>query len=585
MYRELGTVGTVSGVRSGPYAGKPRTLVQVDVPKHVKERLARALSGAGTPQVISVDETVGPRRRTLAGVIVPSLLVLLALLAMAIVWERSAQVDGIPRASALAAAFVPAAIVLSLGVALLALRLRPSLPRGGRYLLPLDIVELDGRSGTLRVVPMGGVRRATIERRREGEAESPVELVLFFEDGGRYAFRMKNERAAEHAYKLLENAQTTLEELTHTTDLELALDADPFFALRSEPVWNDPVPAPSRSSSRLAERGMVLVGGVLAGAALGFAVAAAERAACDDEAFARAHDERARRGYQAYLEAGGMRHASEARAAITVFDEMEKDKQERERAEANAAAHAVDSNVAEHSLAAVTGLGNVPSSQLTPDQASARTEATAAALARFEACAATPKAAALMRAALAWTSAAGDPRLRVRFHRGIVDTTPDADPAHAWFGGEGLAPFERTTTAALRVILSESIPAGLLVITEDTPNAPVRAPLIFVDYRVERRSEVDVTFVFDARFTVPSEGGGDIAFHLTMPKPSAPVVTLRDKSLFRLSADGDPSVLSSSALAARAFDRLYDELYGFLLRGSPRVPLAADLRATFGQPR
>jgi hypothetical protein len=246
----------------------------------------------------------------------------------------------------------------------------------------------------------------------------------------------------------------------------------------------------------------------------------------------------------------------------------------------------VDSNIVEHSLAAVSGLGNVPLRLLTPEQAAARSEAQAAALARFEARASSKKAVALMRAALLRASESGDPRLRVRFHRTLLDATPAADPGHAWFAGDGLGRFERTTVAALRVILSETIPAAVLVITEDTPDTPATAPVIVVDYRVDRHADDDVVFAFDARFVVPrADDVENLAFQLTMPKPDKPLTTVRDKSLYRLSADGDPKLVPASAVSARAFDRLYDELYGFLFAGNPKVPLAADLRSTFGQPR
>jgi hypothetical protein len=587
MYRELGTVGTVSGVRSGPYAGKPRTLALGAVPRHVKERLARALSGRGTPQVISVDETVGPSRGKVLPILVPALMIGVALLALVIVWNHFASAPGIPRANAMAIAFVPFATVLALGAAFFMLGLRPTLPHGGRYLLPLDIVELDGDGGTLRVVPMGGVRRATIERAREDGETQEVMLVLVFEDGARFSFRMKDERAAEHAYKLLENAQLTLEALTHTTDLRVALDADPFFALRSEPLWNDPVPAVARPARRVAERAMVVAGCVLVGTALGAAIAAAEHVTLDDAAFADAHDRRSLEAYTAYLEAGGTRHESEARAACTVLREMERDREERDRAEARAAAEpqAVDSNIVEHSLAAVGGLGNVPRRKLTPEQAVARADAQAAAMKRFEGRARSPKAVTLVREALAYASEEGDPRLRVRFHRTVRDTTPADDSGHAWFAGDGLGRFERTTIAALRVVVSETIPAALLVLTEDTADAPPNAPFIGVDYRVERKTDDDVAFVFDARFVVPRADVAGLAFQLRMPKPDKPLTTVRDKSLYRLSADGDPKLVPSSALAARAFDRLYDELYGLLFVGNPKVPLAADLRSTFERPQ
>jgi len=67
------------------------------------------------------------------------------------------------------------------------------------------------------------------------------------------------------------------------------------------------------------------------------------------------------------------------------------------------------------------------------------------------------------------------------------------------------------------------------------------------------------------------EAINDVAsFRLTMPPPETPPVAVRPRSLFV------PEPNAYSLLTARAFDRLYDELYGLFFRGDPRVPLRLD---------
>ena len=64
--------------------------------------------------------------------------------------------------------------------------------------------------------------------------------------------------------------------------------------------------------------------------------------------------------------------------------------------------------------------------------------------------------------------------------------------------------------------------------------------------------------------------------------PPIPPTSVRPRSLFVVATDGaerDGGTLEANVvplLTARAFDRLYDELYGLFFRGDPRVPLRAD---------
>ena len=88
--------------------------------------------------------------------------------------------------------------------------------------------------------------------------------------------------------------------------------------------------------------------------------------------------------------------------------------------------------------------------------------------------------------------------------------------------------------------------------------------------------------VFD--LTLRGEAIDDVAsFHLTMPPPVVAPAQVRARSLFIVgSAEvgtlADAGTLDANVVplvTARAFDRLYDELYGLFFAGDPRVPLRA----------
>src|SRR6185436_6071983 len=71
-----------------------------------------------------------------------------------------------------------------------------------------------------------------------------------------------------------------------------------------------------------------------------------------------------------------------------------------------------------------------------------------------------------------------------------------------------------------------------------------------------------------------------VSFRLTMPPPAAMPTAVRQRSLFVVPpgperADGSSERVGSvyPFLSARAFDRLYDELYALFFSGDPRVPL------------
>jgi hypothetical protein len=86
------------------------------------------------------------------------------------------------------------------------------------------------------------------------------------------------------------------------------------------------------------------------------------------------------------------------------------------------------------------------------------------------------------------------------------------------------------------------------------------------------------TVAFDV--TLRGEAINDVAsFRLTIPPPESPPTAVRARSLFVVPGDTGGAALDPNVvplLSARAFDRLYDELYSLFFRGDPRVPLRLD---------
>jgi hypothetical protein len=77
---------------------------------------------------------------------------------------------------------------------------------------------------------------------------------------------------------------------------------------------------------------------------------------------------------------------------------------------------------------------------------------------------------------------------------------------------------------------------------------------------------------------VAPEGGPRSEITLTMPPPQTIPREVRDRSLFVVPVAASPSPTLALArtyqlLTARAFDRLYDEIWSLLFSGDPRVPL------------
>jgi hypothetical protein len=112
---------------------------------------------------------------------------------------------------------------------------------------------------------------------------------------------------------------------------------------------------------------------------------------------------------------------------------------------------------------------------------------------------------------------------------------------------------------------------------------------LFVDYTVTTPKRVTVRrrgvpgeslvvaqlhVVFDVRLVGP-DASGKSEFRLTMPPADKLAMAHRAQSIFpsSLEDDGTYDERVYESMTARAFDRLYDEIWSLFFAGNPRVPL------------
>jgi len=517
MYRTLGTRGSVFGVASGPYAGKERLVSFGRLSPAAKARLIDALAGRG--QLAPILRPAPTRQSFILAAVVGVLAGLYALFGY-----RWPAAQGAP----FALAYVGGALLL----ALLAHRRARALSydgttiAAGAYLFPLDVIEAN-RDGTLRLVPLGGVREAAVGG-AQGTAGSGPSLVLTFKDGSSRAFPVKSEREAESAYAALESAQQTLEKLTYGRDLADAVNLDPFFEVRIDDSWES-VSLPRAVATRARTLATFALAGAL-GLALFFGRSALAHVVRGVE--------RARRSAEIA--------ALEARLA-----EQEREKaEEKERAASDPA----------DSLAAPDRPARGPAGD---------------GLAAYQALAPNKQVGELV--ARAATTGQG-----LSFY--FAHTMKPCAACTATLPSEqALGGMEHRIVEAFQSVLSETIPRDSLPLR--IVSAPPSPPALVVEYAISPmgKDPQDFAMTFDVRLTGASDAE-PITFRLTMPPPAAPLTQPRERSLFSLGA----SPTEADLVYARGFDRLYDEIYGLFFAGAPRVPLpgagAAELRRTFGGP-
>ena len=363
------------------------------------------------------------------------------------------------------------------------------------FLLPLDLVEVRGER--VRLVPMGGLRKVNIEReaRRDGRR-----VVLVFEGGESFSFRVAHEAAAQRAYEHIAHAQGVLKSLTLMPDLAQAVALDPFFALRAAPAWeklgtgaNTPIAWKRWFAIAAAGAGLVLVGRAMT----------LPRTVIVDPVAAR------------------------ALATPPPADTAIPEPPSRTGEEGRLAEHV---RLAKH---------------------------------------VTPAGRELLDGWLTKAAKSGDRRIYIEekhAYRG-------EPPAEGWDGDEGWQ-LERHTERVARafaIALSQYVPQGDLEVVfqphgSEAPRLDSSVISIEVVLAKKRLHEAE-TFAFTVSVNHAAR------FTLTLPPPTASLDSVRDRSLFSLPMDLNPETRHRLVLDARAYDRLYDELFGLFFTGDPIVPL------------
>lgn len=577
MYRKPASPGALAGVPSGPYTGGRKVASAAKLPTAARQRLADVLTGRADPTPILHEHPGGLASRFRATwVALSSIFALSSLIATGFADPRAAWAYQ-PRVAALGYA----AASMLLGFSLLFLYRRRARASGGalvpgRYLLPLDVVEVphEDRAGDqlLVVTPLGDARDARV--RSDGQHS---ELVIVLEGGAEIAFALRNDREGEHAVRRLEQSQRLLEELTYDGDLEKALATDAFFDVRADDSWASLTPSGPASRTKRHRRAflhgsLATMSALLVSAAFGWAAFTARNWASDRALYLRALRVGTTESLDAYL-VRGTSHRDEATALRERLLEQR----------AELARNAQSSRARSRSM-----FEGAPQSEweLTPAEAAARRGTSEACIAslRARASSAHPEVTTLMVSLVERARRTGDPLIPVRLGAG-TSTRPEGVPdlGHVAHATRMVQAFER--------IFSETCPASLLAFElrptdlpdGDTPGVVIRIETTWPKSPTWKIGETSVlapalAFEVSLRRAPSSEV---VSFRLVVPPPDAPPASVRPRSLFVVERDrGDEAASTYRFLEARAFDRLYDELYGLFFGGDPRVPLRTEEEGT-----
>ncbi len=574
MYRSLGKL-TSFGVPSGPYSGKPRRIVWNRLPREVKERLVASLEGRGRPAPIAIDVPARTRTSVLARrLVLGALLGTVALTGLVVhSWPRA-------QASWFSALYMLAVLPLALLGGLL---LHRRIVRGGapldpgKVLFPLDLLTFDGQ--TLTLVPLGSVCDVGVtgvdERATTAETGTPaigIFLVLRFESGEEAKFPMPSAIHADRTYAALGEAHKTLEALSYGEDLEKALDYDPFFSVRTGAGLDEAEASPhSRAASRIRAWPLraALVPAVLVAALAGHVAFVSTGRFSDQMRFEKAFAENTENAMRDYLSRGGLR-VREAEyflgaRRVQKRKDFELD-QMRDRVARNEAL-----------LAATTApSAKNPAGFVLPKTAAEWNKAHSECLRAFTDRAPSPSKVMPSLFALAEEArrgTGGPARLDIRFERTIAKdvSLPSLDAQ--------LEARERETARALALVLAEACPPSVLEVKLARGVRVEKSPALVVRYEVRKpapreRSGAKVMLAevrFDA--TVEVWPKKPVGFGLTLPPPDEARETTRERSLFRIDETAPLVTRVYGAFTARAFDRLYDELYGLFFSGEVKVPL------------
>lgn len=558
MYRRQGGKSVLQGVLSGGYAGGRREVEVAKLPRATRKRLADALAGRSEPTPLLYHRSDGPRARATWAVLV-------ALLAFTALTAVGFGNPNHPWAIAPSIALVPWSIAGALlGVALLAVARRRARVTGerlpeGRWLLPLDIVEVHGGTPqVLTVTPLGDARDVSIE-----SVGALTHLLLTFEGGEVAHFPLRSASDGEVAMLRLEHSQRLLEDLTYKIDIDRALATDVFFDLRVDDSWKHVAPARRERTIRArpswALRGAPLAAAVAAGLALGASGHFLRNLLSDRALYQHALRQGTASALDVYI-AKGRRHVEEARAAqahIRELDAEVKRRQERDERGADAFERGPDARTLQEMRASCVA-------KLRERGAPNHSDITR------------------IMVDVAETARDGSVMVPFTIRRRAVEKKEVAGLE------EDLRARERTFTSAFARVFSETCPAAVIQLVP--VELSLSRPYLELAYEVTWPNKTwtvprtgggtmkvhAMQIVFDVTLQPPR--GDPVRFRLTMPPPDAPKMTARSRSLFVI--DPRPPIDEGAfddrvyaAMTARAFDQLYDELYTHFFAGDPRVPL------------
>lgn len=575
MYRKPGSSGVLQGVLSGPYTGGRKLVLASKLPRAARQRLADVLAGRTEPMPIVHERPAGFVSRARATWAM--LLGLIALSALIAVGFGDPRAQWALQPTTIAPLYM--AIVVVCGLAVLAVFRRHARASGmsiapGRYLLPLDVVEVPAEDANgeqiVTVTPLGDARDVRVRRE---------ELVLVMAGGDEIRFTLRSERDGEAALRRLEHSQRLLEDLSYSHDLERALSQDAFFDVRADGSWpsvSPDGPESKRTAVKRARRAWLhgrLAGAtaVAASAGLGLLAFYGRNFMSDRALYLRALRAGTPEQLDAYLERG----VAYRLEAIALRERLLEQRNDLAKRAAEARKQARDSS---------------PKAEweLTAEEAAVRrgtAEACAISL-RTHAAPSYKDVPRIMQSLLDKATRTGDPTVPVRV---FVKSTRDDD-------GVVTRTSERTraisTIRAFERIFSETCPASILKFAVAPESISIgRQPGI--DLRIDVAWPTAPTWSLGAepklavfapsyQFDVVLRGAStaddeSASFRLSMPPPETPTMKLRDRSLFVLEGeapkDGAFDARIYDVLSARAFDRLYDEIWSMFFAGDPRVPL------------
>jgi hypothetical protein len=545
MYRRAAAQGPLQGVAAGPYTGGRKVVDAGKLTRAAKKRLADCLAGRAEPSPIAYD-----RRSSLASSVRAVWGAVVAVIVLVLTFARG--FDDRTSGWEVQPLHAVAIYLLACGLfsfALLAILRRRFLVGGdalrpGRYLLPLDLVEIspiDAR-GRQRIVvqPLGDARDCAV--RGEGRK---AELVITFLDTSHATFALRSDPGGQVTLRRLEHAQRLLEELTYTKDISQSFAHDPFFDLRADASWSSAAASDDDAPMSLRTRRSIVAGKagpVIAGVltlALAFGTFGVRNAIARRLVLARE------------LRAERERVAKEL-AAKRAQEEEEDEKRREEAMKAFAAAHPPKSKA--------TCLASFRKEPYHGDGDILR----------------------IVEAILAELDRTGSARVPVVFGR--------TDAAASHVSAEQWNESERITVDTFARMVAEHCPTKVMRFArEDLSSLPRPKWGVFIDYVVTwpektivpRRGvpretiAVDLmNVVFDVKLVGPDKSG-KATFRLTMPRPERLQMARRAQTLFpsTIEDDGTYDERVYESLTARAFDRLYDELWSLFFTGSPRVPL------------